>query len=61
MLDDSGMINIRSRELTLRLLDFNKIRADKSYWQALNTVVPIVLVLLFGILYTWLRRRKYAR
>jgi gliding-associated putative ABC transporter substrate-binding component GldG len=61
MLDDSGMINIRSRELTLRLLDFNKIRADKSYWQALNTVVPIVLVLIFGMVYTWLRRRKYAR
>ena len=61
MLDDSGLISIRSRELTLRLLDFNKLKADRSYWQAVNTVVPVVLVILFGILYTWLRRRKYAR
>ena len=61
MLDDSGLISIRSRELTLRLLDFNKLKAERNYWQTLNTVVPILLVMLFGLLYTWLRRRKYAR
>jgi ABC-2 type transport system permease protein len=61
MLDDSGLISIRSRELTLRLLDFNRLKSEKQYWQLLNTVTPIVLVILFGIIYAWLRRRKYAR
>jgi len=61
MLDDSGLISIRSRELTLRLIDYNKLKADRNYWKMLNTLLPVLLVILFGILYTWLRRRKYAR
>jgi ABC-2 type transport system permease protein len=61
MLDDSGLISIRSRELKLRLLDFNRLKAEETDWKLLNTIAPVGLVLLFGILYTWLRRRKYAR
>ena len=61
MLDDSGLISIRSRELTLRLLDFNVLKAERSNWQTLNTALPIALVVLFGLFYTWLRRRRYAR
>lgn len=61
MLDDSGLISIRSRELKMRLLDFNRVKAEETYWKLLNTIAPILLVLLFGIVYTWLRRRKYAR
>lgn len=60
MLDDSGLISIRSRELTLRLLDFNKLKAEKAFWQWLNTLLPVVLVLLFGVFYTWLRRKRFA-
>jgi gliding-associated putative ABC transporter substrate-binding component GldG len=60
MLDDSGLISIRSRELTLRLLDFNVLKAERNYWQALNTALPIALVIVFGLLHAWLRRRKYA-
>lgn len=61
MLDDSGLIDIRSRELTLRLLDGNRIRQEKNYWGTLNTVLPIGLVMIFGLIYTWYRRRKYTR
>ncbi len=61
MLDQNNLISIRSRELTLRLLDFNKIEADKTYWKTFNTALPIAIIILFGILYNWLRRRKYAR
>lgn len=61
MLDDSGLISIRSRELTLRLLDYNKLDEQRTYWQVVNTAVPVLSIILFGILYTWWRRRKYAR
>ena len=60
MLDDSGLISIRSRELTLRLLDYNRLKEEESYWKILNTVVPIIAILLFGLIYTWWRRRKYS-
>ena len=61
MLDDSGLISIRSRELTMRLLDYNKLDEQRTYWQVVNTAVPLLSIILFGILYTWWRRRKYAR
>ncbi len=58
--DDSGLISIRSKELKLRLLDRTKVGNERTYWQILNTIVPIVLVLIFGIILAFLRKRKYA-
>lgn len=60
MLDDSGLISIRSRELKIRLLDFNKLKDKRMYWQLINTLVPLVLMLLFAFAYTFIRKRKYT-
>jgi ABC-2 type transport system permease protein len=59
--DDSGLISIRSRELKIRLLDQAKIENERLYWQVLNIGLPILLVLIFGIIQAWLRRRRYTR
>jgi ABC-2 type transport system permease protein len=59
--DDSGLISIRSRELKIRLLDQAKIENERFYWQALNIGLPIILVLIFGLVQAWLRRRRYTR
>lgn len=59
--DDSGLINVRSRELTLRLLNKKKVHHEKLKWQLLNVVLPLVFVLLFGIAYSKFRKRKYAQ
>lgn len=59
MLDDSGLIDIRSRELKIRLLS-KKAETERVFWELLNTLVPILVILLFGIVYTIIRRRKYA-
>ena len=61
MLDESGLITIRSRELSLRLLDNQKVRENKLFWQVLNVGLPILIILAFGFAYTSLRRRKYSR
>lgn len=61
MLDESGLISIRSRELKIRLLDLNRVSAEKLYWQLLNTLTPLILVLLFGVVYAFIRKRKFAR
>lgn len=60
MLDESGLISVRSRELKLRLLDKVKISESRLYWTILNTVAPIIFIIIFGILYTWNRKRKFA-
>ena len=58
--DDSGLISIRSRELKLRLLDKTKISNNKLFWQLLNTLLPVLLVIIFGIIWAWVRKRRYA-
>ena len=61
LLDPGGIIGTRSKEVTLRLLDQNRAQAEATYWRVLNIVVPLVLLALFGLFFTFLRRRRYAR
>ena len=59
--DDAGLISTRARELKIRLLDKTRVEKEKLKWQLINTLVPIALIVLFGILQTLWRRRKYAK
>ncbi|MCL2040801.1 MAG: gliding motility-associated ABC transporter substrate-binding protein GldG [Bacteroidales bacterium] len=58
--DDDGLISIRSREIKIRLLDKTRINASELFWQILNVVAPIVLIVLFGIAWSVVRRRRYG-
>jgi ABC-2 type transport system permease protein len=58
--DDSGLIDVRSRELKLRLLDKTKINKNKLMIQLANTGIPILLVLCFGLIHGFIRKRKYT-
>ena len=59
--DDSGLITVRSRELKLRMLDKTKIEKSKIQWQVINVVLPVVIVILFGFLMAFLRKRRYTK
>jgi ABC-2 type transport system permease protein len=59
--DDSGLISVRSRELTLRLLDKKKIKNERLKWQLVNICLPLLALFLFGIIHTIIRKRKYAK
>ena len=61
LIDDSGLIEVRSKEITLRLLNRVEASENKTYWQVLNMVLPILLILIFGIINSFIRRRKYAK
>ena len=61
MTDDSGLIALRTKEVKIRLLNRARIRGEKLYWQVINTVVPLALLLIFAIFQHYIRRRKYAR
>ncbi|HEY0031107.1 MAG TPA: gliding motility-associated ABC transporter substrate-binding protein GldG [Bacteroidia bacterium] len=58
--DDSGLISVRARELTLRLLDKKKLKNERLKWQIINTVLPLLALVLFGVIYTIRRKRKYS-
>jgi gliding-associated putative ABC transporter substrate-binding component GldG len=57
--DNSGILEARSKDYTLRLLDKKKIESEKSKWQIINIVLPLLLVFIFGMLYQYIRKRKY--
>jgi ABC-2 type transport system permease protein len=61
LLDDDNLLQVRRREWALRMLDKTKIYPHRDVWVALNSALPIALVLLAGLLFVALRRRKYAR
>lgn len=61
LMDDSGIIEARSKELTLRLLDTQKIAKEKTFWQVVNIVLPMILLGICGILFITYRKRKYTK
>jgi hypothetical protein len=60
LIDGRGIIEARAREVKLRLLDNVKVKAEKTYWQALNILLPILMLIGFGIGYMWYRKKRYA-
>ena len=60
LLSDTGLINIRAKQVSVPLLDPEKIAQGKTRWQLLNIGIPLALILILGALVNWLRRRTYA-
>jgi ABC-2 type transport system permease protein len=61
LLDKKNLIQIRSRDLKIRLLDNQRVREERNFWVILNTVFPITLILLFGGINAFWRKRKYRK
>ena len=60
MTDNSGILETRSKDYTLRLIDKKKLEEGKTTWQVINIVLPISLVILIGVIYQFVRKRKYG-
>ncbi|WP_298516509.1 gliding motility-associated ABC transporter substrate-binding protein GldG [uncultured Kordia sp.] len=61
LLDNNGLINIRSKELKLAFLDSQKVTDEKSYWQWINIGFPLAILVIFGVVFTYMRKRKFAK
>lgn len=61
LLDDTGLINIRSKEVDLPMLDKEKVYTDYTYSQVITVGLPLVILVVFGLLFTFLRKRKYSK
>ena len=61
LVEGEGMIDIRSRELKVRLLDMAKINQERLKWQIINTLVPIALIILLGLVLALVRKKKYSK
>jgi ABC-2 type transport system permease protein len=61
LVDDHGIMELRSREIKLRLLDRMRVKSQKTYWQLINVLGPVLLVIIAGLIYNYFRRTKYTR
>jgi gliding-associated putative ABC transporter substrate-binding component GldG len=61
LLDENGLINIRSKEVDLPLLDKEKVAKNYTSSQFITVGMPLVMLALFGLLFTFLRRKRYSR
>lgn len=59
LINDAGLMRAKGKDYKLRLLDSKKVDAQKTMWQAINFLVPVMLILLFGIIYQIVRNKKY--
>ena len=57
---DNGLINIRSKEISISFLDKQKTYEQKLRWQLVNIGLPIVLTLLCGVVFYYIKRKKYG-
>lgn len=59
--DNSNLLEARTKDTQLRLLDKKRIKAEEKTWQAVNIIIPIVFVLVFASAYIFFRKRKYEK
>ena len=56
-----NILDARAKDYSLRLLDVKKVNDQRTLWQLINIVLPVVLICLFGFFYQWWRKRKYTK
>lgn len=54
------IMDTRNKELTLRLLDTEKVKQDRTKWQMIAFIVPIGAILLFAMVFQFIRQRRYV-
>lgn len=60
LIDPTGVIEARTKEVKLRLLDTVRAKQQGTWWRALNLGAPLVLLGLFGWFFNWRRKKRYA-
>jgi len=55
----SGILQSRSKDYSLRLLDPEKTEDERSFWQLINIVSPLVVIIICGLIFQYIRKRKY--
>ena len=58
---ENGLIQVRNKEVKIRPLDKVKLKEGRLKWQVLNVAAPLVLLVCYGILRFYLRKRRFAK
>ncbi|HEX6224566.1 MAG TPA: gliding motility-associated ABC transporter substrate-binding protein GldG [Chryseolinea sp.] len=58
---ENGLIQVRNKEVKIRPLDKVKLKEGRIKWQVLNVAAPLILLISYGILRFYLRKRRFAK
>jgi len=61
LVDDHGIMELRSRELKMRLLDRTRIKNERTLWQLINVAGPVLIIIIAGLIYGFFRRKIYVK
>lgn len=61
LLDDAGLMELRNKTLQINILDKQKAFRERTFWQFINVVFPLILLFAFGFIFNYLRKRKYSK
>ncbi|MCB0736579.1 MAG: gliding motility-associated ABC transporter substrate-binding protein GldG [Bacteroidetes bacterium] len=59
LIDNSKVFSLRAKNYRLRMLNIAKAKEEKSFWTIVNLSLPITIVILFGLFFNYLRKRRY--
>ena len=61
LVNENNLSEAKGKDYVVRLLDSKKVEAQKSFWQVINIAGPVVLVIIFALIFQWFRKRKYSK
>lgn len=61
LIDENGLITARTKEIKLRPLDRIRVQNERTRWQLINLLGPVLLIVIFGVLRNLIRKRRYSR
>lgn len=60
LVSNNGLFESRNKTIVLRLLDKEKIASQKTTWQFINIVTPLLVLAIAGGMIQWRRKKKYG-
>ncbi len=60
LINENNLSEAKGKDYVMRLLNTKKVNEEKTFWQMINIAVPALLVILFAIIFQWVRKRKYT-
>ena len=59
--NSTDIIELRNKKFKLRLLDKKRVLKEKNKWRVINILIPILILILFGITFNFIKRKKYGK
>jgi ABC-2 type transport system permease protein len=59
--DDDGLMDLRARQVKMRLLNKTMVNDELFYWQLINLALPVLTIIILGVCIFYIRKYKYSK